>query len=175
MQLQIHKESSSDITNLLNELTYQHYLMNRDQIHKFLRELSISEYIVLHISTQTEEDSQISLGKTYLKELAEKMQMTVRQVSKVVGQLQDRGFLLWSHDGNGSEGTYVTITESGRSILASQEAVLREYYGRVIERFGRENLIQMLNLMKRLEIIMSTELERMEAVDEDDELEEGIY
>ena len=84
-----------------------------------------------------------------MKDLAEKMQMTIRQTSKMVGNLRDRGLLLWSHDGNGSEGTYVTITESGKKLLKNQEQILRDYYGKVIEKYGKEN-------------VMSSELERME-------------
>ena len=75
---------------------------------------------------------------------------------------RSRGLLLWSHDGNGSEGTYVTITESGKKLLKNQEQILRDYYGKVIEKYGKENLIQLLRLMKELETVMSSELERME-------------
>ena len=90
------------------------------------------------------------------------MQLTIRQTSNLVGNLRDRGLLVWSHDGNGSEGTYVMITESGRNLLRSQEQILRQYYGKVIEKYGQENLIQLLRLMKELETVMSGELERME-------------
>ena len=74
---------------------------------------------------------------------------------------------MWSHDGNGSEGTYVTITESGKKLLKNQEQILRDYYGKVIEKYGKENLIQLLRLMKELETVMSSELERMEDACED--------
>ena len=93
------------------------------------------------------------------------MQLTIRQTSKMVGELRDRGMILWSHDGNGSEGTYVTITEMGKKLLEEQEQLLKEYYGKVIIKFGKENLIKLLQMMKQLETVMSSEIEEMEATD----------
>lgn len=156
-----------DILKLSNELMYRRYLLNKDQLRSFFKELSIPDYIALHIIQETEEFTEIYERRTYLKDLAEKMQMTIRQTSKLVGNLRDRGLLLWSHDGNGSEGTYVTITESGKKLLKNQEQILRDYYGKVIEKYGKENLIQFLRLVKELETVMSSELERMEDACED--------
>ena len=90
------------------------------------------------------------------------MQLTVRQTSRMAGELRDRGLILWSHDGNGSEGTYVTITDNGKKLLQAQEEILKKYYEKVIERFGRENMIGLLQMMKQLETIMSSEMEEME-------------
>ena len=109
-----------------------------------------------------EENANIYSGRTYLKDLSDKLHMTMRQTSTLVGKLRDAGYVVWSHDGNGSEGTYVTITESGQNVQKDQEETLRKFYGKVIENFGKENLIQLLQLMKQLETIMSSELEKME-------------
>ena len=78
---------------------------------------------------------------------------------------------MWSHDGNGSEGTYVTITEAGEKLLEQQQVLFKDYYGRVIKKFGKENLIQLLNMMKQLETVMSSELEEMEEQEDDGEFE----
>ena len=42
-------------------------------------------------------------------------------------------------------------------------AGLKKYYGKVITSYGRENFIQLLQLMKQLETVISTEFEEMEA------------
>ena len=70
--------------------------------------------------------------------------------------------MAWSHDGDGSEGTYVTITEAGKKMLEEEEAALKKYYGKVITSYGRDNLIQLLQLMKQLETVMGKEFEEME-------------
>lgn len=158
-----------DITNLSNELTYRRYIMNKGQIHQIFKQLSIPEYIALQSISATNETSEIYSGRTYLKDLADKLQLTIRQTSKMIGELKDRGLLVWSHDGNGSEGTYVTITERGQKLFKEQQEVLKKYYGRVIEKYGKENLISLLQMMKQLETVMSSEMEESEVQDEYDE------
>lgn len=71
-----------DVLKLSNELMYRRYLLNKDQLRNFFKELSIPDYIALHIIQETEELTEIYEGRTYLKDLAEKMQMTIRQTSK---------------------------------------------------------------------------------------------
>lgn len=157
----------SDIAKLSHELTYHRYLLNNEQIRIFFQKLSIPEYLALHIIQEAEKENDIYSGRTYLKDIADKMQRPVRQTSRMVKALQERGLVVWSHDGDGSEGTYVTITDSGREMLGEEEAALKTYYGRVIANYGRENFIQLLQLMKQLETVMGAETERMEGVEAD--------
>ena len=161
----------TDVVKLSNELTYQRHLFNREYRRDFFMKMSIPEYIALQY-IDMEEKSNIYSGRTYLKDLSDKLQMTMRQVSKMVEKLQDAGYVVWSHDGNGSEGTYVTITESGQSMLKNQEDTLKTYYGKVFEKFGRDNLIQLLQLMKQLETVMSSEMEKLEGDKNDDGTDE---
>ena len=156
-----------EIGELSNELTYRRYLMNRGKIRELFRHMTIPQYIALHMIALESEEGTIYSGRTYLKDLAEKMQLTIRQTSKMAGELKERGLILWSHDGNGSEGTYVTITETGRKLLDEQETVLKTCYGKVIEIFGKQRLIELLQLMKQLDTVMSIEIEKLEAADED--------
>ena len=151
-----------DIGRLSHELTYHKYLLNNDKIRSFLQKLSIPEYLAMHIIKESEQTDRIYAGRTYLKDIADQMQRSIRQTSRMVKALQERGLVSWSHDGDGSEGTYVTITEEGSRMLAEEEAALKKYYGKVITSYGRENLIHLLQLMKQLETVMSTEFEGME-------------
>lgn len=159
-----------DLTKLSNELTYRRYMMNRGKIRTLFKELSIPEYIALFNILQNAENSSIYGERTYLKELSEKMELSMRQTSKMVGKLRDRGLVTWSHDGNGKDGTYVSITENGKNALKIQETTIKEYYGRVIEKYGKDNLIQLLHLMKQLDTIMSSEIEEIEEEEIEDDL-----
>lgn len=141
-----------EVRDLANELTYHRYLMNKGQMLGLFHKMNVGEYLALH-------HIDIASDRTYLKELAKKMQLPIQQASGIVSGLEDRGLLIWSHDGNGSEGTYMTITESGQKLIRDQEKLLREYYGHVFAKFGRQNLIQLLSLMKQLEDIMGSEFE----------------
>ena len=157
-------ENKSNIVDLTNELIYRKFLMNNGQRQQF-KDLNMPEYIALHIIAKTASEELIYSGKTYLKDLADKMQLSIRQISKMVSELRDRGLLTWSHDGDGTDGTYVVITESGSELMCQQEHMLNDYYGRVIKKYGPDNLIHLLQMMKELETVMSSELE---GTDEDD-------
>ena len=156
---------NKEIIKLTNELMYQRHLFNHEY-RKDILKMSIPEYIALEYIA-LEEESGIYEGIAYLKDLADRLHMTMRQVSNMAGKLRDAGYVVWSHDGDGSEGTYVTITESGQSIIRNQEELLKSYYGHVIDKFGKDNLLQLLRLMKQLETIISSEAENLEVESDD--------
>lgn len=156
---------NKEIIKLTNELMYQRHLFNHEY-RKDILKMSIPEYIALEYIA-LEEESGIYEGRAYLKDLADRLHMTMRQVSNMAGKLRDAGYVVWSHDGDGSEGTYVTITESGQSIIRNQEELLKSYYGHIIDKFGKDNLLQLLRLMKQLETIISSEAENLEVESDD--------
>ena len=47
MQENITEKKKLDITKLSNELTYQRYLFNRNQMKQLFQKLSVTEYIAL--------------------------------------------------------------------------------------------------------------------------------
>lgn len=147
-----------DITELSSELTYHRYMLNQERVASLFKELSVPEYIALHRISGSMSKNGNGYEKTYLKDIAEELHLSIPKTSRMIGNLRDKGMISWGHDGNGKDGTYVTVTESGAGLLERQEATLRDYYGRVIERFGEEKLVSMFGLMKELEDVMEYEL-----------------
>ena len=152
----------AELEQLSHELTYRRYVMDHGKARSLFKDIRIPEYIALYSIAQDSENASIYGERTYLQELSEKMQISMRQTSKMVGDLRDRGLVTWSHDGNGKDGTYVTITENGKKRLEEQELVVKEFYARVIDSFGKENLIHLLHQMKEMETVMTREIEQME-------------
>lgn len=150
-------------SDLTNELIFRKYLLNHEQYRNFFEDLNMPAYIALHIISETASEESIYSGKTYLKDLSDQMQLSIRQTSKIVAALRDRGLVTWAHDGDGTDGTYVVITETGTQHIHQQEEQLRTFYGRVIEKYGTENMIRLLRMMKELETVISSELEETEA------------
>lgn len=148
-----------DVRPLMNEYMFRRYLLGKDQMKKSLQKVSLPEYIVLQLLKQKSDLSQLGEEKIYLKELAEDMQLTIRQISKIAGALYDKGFVYWSHDEKGKAGTYIILNDEGVQLLEYQENKLNDYFGRIINKFGKDNLIQMLELMKCFERIALDELE----------------
>ena len=74
-------------------------------------------------------------------------------------------------NGNGRDDTctYQAKPPLGEKCLEEQELIVKEFYGRVIDSFGKENLIHLLHQMKELETVMTREIEQME---ENGELED---
>lgn len=162
-----------DVISLSNEFTYRKYLMNRGSVKHLFSKLSVAEYLTLQGIEAISDSSDIYGSKAYLTDLAQRMQMSIRQTSKLVRDLRDRGYVKWSHDGNGTNGTYVTITAAGEEQLHVQEEIIKEYYGGVIDKFGKENMVQLLVLMKELDTVMESEIEEMQVMNDDDELDEN--
>lgn len=146
----------NDITKLSNELTYHRYMINQKQVASLFEDISIPQYIALHSIAKSISDKEIE--KTYLKDIADELEIPISNVSKMIAELRERGLVLWEHEGNGSEGTYVTITESGIRLMNQQQTILKNYYSRVIEKFGEDKLVLLLKLMKELEDAMDYEL-----------------
>lgn len=147
----------NNLDKLSYELTYHKYLVSMDKIHKLFSEVSVAEYITLHdIAKLTDGQEDITKQKTYLKELSEVLRLPIRSVSKLVGRLRDKDLVLWSHDGIGEEGTYVSITEHGLMIMEKQGEILKNYYGEVIARFGREKMITLLKLADEFEEVANS-------------------
>lgn len=151
--------STSDLGQLSNEMTYQKYLMNRAGMKELFDEISIPGYMVLYMAAKDDQKQPSQDQKIYLREIAEKLQLSISQTSKIIGSLRDKGLIIWTHDGKGRQGTYITITDMGRKKVEKQEETLKGFYKNVIERFGKEDFICLLKMMHRLETIMKEEIE----------------
>lgn len=158
MELIQNLSSASDLGQLSNEITYQKYLMNRAGMRGLFDEISIPGYMVLCMAAKDDQEQKI-----YLREIAEKLQLSISQTSKIIGSLRDKGLLIWTHDGKGRQGTYISITDAGRKKVEKQEETLKDFYENVIEQFGKEDFICLLQMMHRLETIMKEEIEHTNA------------
>ena len=76
--------------------------------------------------------------------------------------MNGKNLINWNHDGDGKDGTYITITEHGMKVFEKTDNKLRDFYTKVLENFGKEKMIQLLQLMKEFESVMRTEMEQME-------------
>lgn len=167
----MNNENKLPISELTHELTLRQYQMNHGNIRHLMKDMNIPEYIALHRIAQSTEASHIYGNRTYLKDLSDKLSLSMRQISRLIGSLRDKGLVEWSHDGDGKDGTYVTITDDGISMLEHKEKEMTDFYSRVVAKFGEDNLISLLRLMKEFDTVMNRELEEMQEDLNDDELD----
>lgn len=142
---------------MVNDYIYQQYEMERNHIHDIFKKTSMTEYIALkQIERQSKENSEE--GKTYLKDLSKSMNMNMRLVSDIAGRLKDTGYILWKHDGDGENGTYILITEAGIRFLEEQDEKIDAYFEKVIKKYGMRRMGEFLAMFKDLQRVMNEEL-----------------
>ena len=147
---------------LTHEITYRRYLLSKDDAKFMLKDINIAEYIVLYYMCENPENNSIYSGKIYLSEISEKLNLPIRKISKLVREMNSKNLINWDHDGDGKDGTYITVTDHGKSVFEETDSKLRNFYTRVLQKYGKEKTIQLLQLMKEFDSVMRTELEQME-------------
>ena len=155
--------------NLAHEITYRRYLLSKDDARFVFKDVNIAEYIVLHFMSEQIESGSIYSDRIYLSEISEKLNLPIRKTSKLIREMSGKNLINWDHDGDGKDGTYVTLTEHGKSVFEETDGKLKDFYTRVLQKFGKEKMIQLLSLMKEFDTVVRTELEQMEDDYETDE------
>lgn len=162
-------EKSESLKGIAHEITYRRYLLSKDDTKIMLKDINIAEYIVLHYICEHIEDNPIYSGRIYLSEISEKLDLPIRRTSKLIREMNSKSLISWDHDGDGKDGTYVTITDHGKTVFEDTDNKLKDFYSRVLQKFGRDKIVQLLQLMKEFDSVMRTELEEMEETNETDE------
>lgn len=141
---------NSEIKKLAYDFTYQRYILNKDKTKHLFKDLSVSDYVILHSVINMD-------NKVYLKDLSQNLELPVSKMSNIATNLRNKGLVFWSHDGDGSDGTYLSVTDTGINLMNLQEEKLKNYYERVIKRFGLRNTVDLLSKLTQLEKIMDEE------------------
>lgn len=157
------------VKNLAHEITYRRYMLSRDDAKFMFKDINIAEYIVLHFMCEQIESDSIYSDRIYLSEISEKLNLPIRKTSKLIREMSGKNLINWDHDGDGKDGTYVTITEHGKTVFSETDSRLKAFYSEVFQKFGKDKIIQLLQLMKEFDSVMRTELEQMEETNETDE------
>ena len=147
-----------EVAALANEITLQYYRWNQVGLHKLYHNMSSMDYAAMWIISRHIEGAEEN-KKIYLKDISAQLNLPMSRVSKMVQRLQEKGLVYWKHDGKGEDGTYIQITEHGIQQAMEQQEILQNFYHKVIQQFGKERFIQLLEEMKELEGIMNQEIE----------------
>ena len=148
-----------EFNELASEITYRRYMMDKVNLTKIFPDISTMDYIALWVISRLAEKKP-DIDKIYLQDIAADLKVPMNRVSEMIQKLRDKGVLIWTHDGDGSEGTYVKLTGSGQEVMKKQQEILGSYYRNVIEEFGKEEFVRMLQMLARLERIMNEESEK---------------
>ena len=158
--------SNNELDIMINEIINLRNAVSNGALKLKFLDISMSEYIALRMICEAETEG-IYGGRTYLNDLSHRLSLSMRKTSKIVRSLMEKGLILWEHDGDGTDGTYMLITDEGADLLARREEEVREYFSKVISKFGPDDMKKLINMLKELETIMKTELEEEEDAEDE--------
>ena len=136
-------------------------IKTKETLEKLFSQVSVIDYAAMWIIAKLMDHTE-GAEKLYLNEIAEQLQIPMKEVTKIVKNLQERGLISWTHDGDGSEGTYIQITKNGNDTIGEQQHTLKDFYGQVIKRFGKERFMTMVSLVGEFDYIMNDEMKKLE-------------
>ncbi len=146
-----------DLVELGNEMFRLRFSMDSGLVSAVFQDISVPDYLILstlsHRMGIHEPDA-----KVYLSMISKEMEFPITRVSRIVQNLQSKGYVYWEHD---STGTYIYLSETGREVMARQQESLKTFFEKVEERISREELVRSLESMIMLEEAMELEAERI--------------
>ncbi len=154
-------EEKTNIVHILRHVT-SHAMSDRLALSdKLFQVMDSSDFMLMLILAKHAENSS---DKIYMKDLAEQTKLPMRRVSDIVKTLSSQEWVHWSFDGNGDAGTYVELTELGLDVTKKQKELVMSFYNKVIDQFGEERFIKMMNDIADLEEVMNKTINEVEDV-----------
>ncbi len=140
------------------ELFRLRFSVDAGHISTVFQDISVPDYLILSNLAQRMGIHEPE-AKIYLRMISNEMELPITRVSRIVQNLQSKGYVYWEHD---SSGTYIYLSETGREVMTRQQEILKCFFERVAERMGHEEFVQSLEQMIRLEEVMESEAECIE-------------
>ncbi len=141
------------LLELGNKMISLKFSLDSNHMGLIFKNISISDYMILSKLARTmgihEPEAQV-----YLSDISKEMELPINRVSKMVQNLQNKGYVYWKHD---RHGTYISLSETGREVMKGQQDTLRQFMKSLIERMGIDDFIHVLDEMLRLDEIMDEE------------------
>lgn len=138
-----------------NEWMHQQFVTGQQHFKKIFSEVSTQDYLTLLLLNS---NHGLNESKVYLKEIASDQELPMSDVSKMVQNLQERGFVYWNHD---AQGSFITFSERGADAMKLQQEKVTDLMMKAVEAYGYDKFCQLL-LMRHefneiLEKILSEE------------------
>lgn len=149
-----------ELMDLGNRLMHLRYSMDSDHLGLVFSEITLPDYMILMKFARKMGVYKLET-KIYLKEICAELNLPMTRVSKMVQNLQGKGYVYWQHDEDGSQGTYIYLSETGAEQMRRQQRILEDYFSHIVNRIGADKVSQVLDLMERLENVMEEEAEKL--------------
>ena len=146
-----------------NQLITQVYFNVKKELEYLFPEISIAEYMFLHIIAHIDDTKKEKKGQVYLKELAAAMEMSMVQASHLAQAMSEKGLVEWTHDpSDASEGTYLKISSTGKNLLHEQELHLMDTFQYIRGEISSEELFSALQTIFKIRNVLTKKKAREE-------------
>lgn len=135
------------------------FFLNNFNIDRVFGTIERADYLFLYyIRNYADELAQGE--KIYLSALAETMRITIPEISKAVENLQDKGYVSWKTDSKEGK-TYVELTSKAIELMRDEKKRITECYEKIRKEVGEEELMQMIQTMKKVTEILKHDMEEI--------------
>lgn len=133
--------------NMNMENVEENFFLNNISMDRVFKIVEQTDYLFIYNIKQCLKDSEIEDG-VYLSTLAEKMELSITDVSKAVKKLEDKGYVMWKLDENRKR-TYIVLTNKAEKLGLEQKRKLIDTYEKITENIRKEDMeVTMLTLNK---------------------------
>lgn len=124
------------------------FFLDNFDIDRVFGTIERADYLFLYyIKICADETAQ---GKNvYLSELAEAMHLGIPEISKAMGNLQEKGYVSWKTDSSVGK-TYVELTSKAVELMCDERLRMKKCYEQIREEIGEEELAGMMQTMKKI-------------------------
>lgn len=151
-------ERENELFNLVTEINEITYSMNARLIKEYWsllnEDLSSKQIILMDL---VKKESRLSISQ-----LAELMNVTSSAVSQIVSKLEKDKYLLRTINPNNRREIIVQLDEQGHNYYSREEEINKEIVNRFYSRLKTEEVIQLRNILVKLNHVVEEELSRKE-------------
>lgn len=118
--------------------------------------ISKGEFITLSILADYQKEHPKEEG-VYVSYIAKKQCVANSQISRMLKALEEKGLIERKVAKEDRRNTYVFLTNHGNKVLEDVRQNIEQHYYRVMERFGEENMEELIRLCNEMANIMEEE------------------
>lgn len=140
----------------LMRIGYQYQHLNYQTLFP---EVSHGEWILLVSIKKQAESEEMPFHSPGTGKFAKMLSCSPPMISKMFRSLEKKGYIIRRIDENDRRNTNVFLTEQGEELLETGKARMDVLFDKVVERFGEEQMDELLNIMEEFCQVMREELE----------------
>jgi len=92
--------------------------------------------------------------KINMNDVSEKMDLNRSTATKIMDALLKEGYIVREKDDKDRRVQYVYLTEKGKQLAVEFKSQMKEYYGKLIEGIDKQNLKNMTESIKNIEVLL---------------------